>query len=700
MAPLTSFADQPASPSPSPGAALPIVAPVVVTATRVLESSQELPVSVDRVDHAQIAAGRLEVNLSESLVEVPGVVAEERQNYAQDLQMSVRGFGARSNFGLSGVRLFADGIPGTMPDGQGQFSHFDIGSADRMEILRGPFSSLYGNSSGGVIAIFTADGTPGLESEADASVGSYGTERYALQAGGDTGQTNYLLSGSHFATSGFRDHSAAERDIINSKVRIELSDGASVTFVANALEMPDAEDPLGLTRAQLTADPTQAGTEAILYNTRKSLNQEQAGVIYARALDAATELNVTTYLGARHTTQYQAILESVELRPTSPGGVVELAREYGGVDAHATRRGDLAGGPYELTIGASYDLLDEGRRGYLNFADGDVGVEGGLRRDLLNRAYDVDEYLEADWDPTPAWHTMAGLRNSLVEISSNDHLAVPGTLAETGVSYAAADPVAGLSYRLAQRLNLYAAYGRGFETPTLNNLAYRSTDGSIPGLNLGLRPARSDNYELGIKASGDAWRGSLATFYVSTHDELAVESSSGGRSVYENIDRTDRRGIELAMEVQPATDIDVRLAYTYLRAVVDDPYLTCETLPCHPVVIAAGNRLPAVPANSLYAGLRWSNLPHGLVLTAEAIGRASVYVDDRNSDAADGYWVSNVSAALEQRGADWRVTETARVDNVFARNYVGSVIVNDSNGRFFEPEPGRTAYLTVRVNYR
>lgn len=175
---------------------------MVVTATRVAEDSRDLPLSIDRIDAPTLRSGQPQVNLSESLLTVPGVSAQSRQNYAQDLQLSVRGFGARSSFGVRGVRLYSDGIPGTMPDGQGQFSQFDLGSADHIEVLRGPFSALYGNSSGGVIAVFTEDARPGYLIGGTADYGSFDTHRYALKTTGDNGAVNYVVDASHFETNG------------------------------------------------------------------------------------------------------------------------------------------------------------------------------------------------------------------------------------------------------------------------------------------------------------------------------------------------------------------------------------------------------------------------------------------------------------------------------------------------------------------
>jgi iron complex outermembrane receptor protein len=676
------------------------LAQIVITATRVAQSSFDLPVSVDSVGERRIREGELQVNLSESLDEVPGVSIQSRQNYAQDLQLSVRGFGARSSFGVRGVRLYSDGIPGTMPDGQGQFSQFDLGSADHIEVLRGPFSALYGNSSGGVIAIFTESGKPGFEADGSAEYGSFNTQRYALKGSGESGAVNYLVDAAHFQTDGYRNHSDAERNNFNSKVSFRLDDVSKLTLVVNAIETPFVQDPLGLTRAQLSADPRQAGTNAILYNTRKSLSQEQAGATYERKLAPNDELSAAVYTGHRDTTQFQAIPMGTEGLATHPGGVIDLGRTYYGTDVHVTDHRSIAGTPLQLTVGVSYDKLDEARRGFLNFIGTEVGVEGALRRDESNHVYDLDEYLQAQWDPSERWRLVAGVRNSIVDVSSFNHLPSAGVVGDSGVRYSATNPVAGVTFRATDAVNLYASYGKGFETPTLNDLAYRSTDGSIPGLNFALQPARSDNYEVGVKAEASHLRGTLAAFYIQTHDELAVQSNSAGRSVFENIEETQRRGAELGLDAWWDGGFTGRLAYTYIKAIVVSPYDTCVTVPCHPSIVPEGSRLAAVPANSLYAALTWRYAPAGFSITAEAMSRAQIFVDDRNSDAAPGYWIENLRAGFEQDRGVWHLSEYASVNDLTNRRYVGSVIVNETNSRFFEPAPGRIGLVMFSAAYR
>lgn len=684
---------------------------IVVSATRVAQSSRDLPVSIDRVDQKTIQQGQQQVNLSESLMTVPGVSAQSRQNYAQDLQISLRGFGARSSFGVRGVRLYSDGIPGTMPDGQGQFSQFDLGSADHIEVLRGPFSALYGNSSGGVISIFTEDAQSGYALDGTAEYGTFNTQRYALKTTGDNGLVNYVVDAAHFQTDGYRFHSEAERNNFNTKVRFEPTETSKLTFIGNVLQTPFVQDPLGLTSAQVAADPRQAGIGALQFDTRKDLSQEQAGVLYEDKLSAADEMSASAYTGHRATTQFQAIPVATQAARLYPGGVIDLDRAYWGVDLHITDQRELGGMPLQVTAGVNYDDLAEARKGYFNFVGSETGVEGALRRDEANNVYDFDQYLQAQWDPDMRWRLIVGVRNNAVEVTSHGHLAVLDA-ADSSVRYSAVNPVAGVTYRATSWANVYGSYGRGFETPTLNDLAYRSVDGSLPGLNLGLKPARSDNFETGIKAGNDSLRANVTLFYTKTVDELSVLQNLGGRAVEQNIGETKRRGLEIGADANWAEGFSARMAYTYIHATVVQPYFTCTGPPCNPlanpagpppanfVQVAAGNFLPAVPRNSLYLGLTWDYAPMGFSTTLETVGRSSIYADDRNMAAAHGYWVNNIRAGFSQETRHWRFSEYGRIDNFANRAYVGSVIVNETNSRFFEPAPGRTAYLMFNAGLR
>ena len=342
------------------------LAPVTVSATRTELPPFEVPAAVDVIDGERLRGdGRPQLNLSESLSLTPGIQARDRQNQAQDLQLSVRGFGARSTFGVRGVRIYVDGIPATMPDGQGQLSHIDLGSASRVEVLRGPYSALYGNSSGGVVQVFTEQGEGPPVITPSFAFGSDGFYRGGIKAAGSIGGTGasggagalgYSLSASKISTDGYRDHSAADRTLGNARLDLSLANDRQLTLIANRVEVV-ADDPLGLTRAQFDANPRGVDPSAITFNTRKTVTQTQGGLVYTHPLGGGNQLRAMVYTGSRDTVQYQSIPVGTQTPATSPGGVIDLERSYSGIDLRFTAQTSLAARPLEVVAGLAYDTL-------------------------------------------------------------------------------------------------------------------------------------------------------------------------------------------------------------------------------------------------------------------------------------------------------------------------------------------------------
>jgi iron complex outermembrane receptor protein len=337
--------------------------PVVVSATRTERPWLDVPASVDLVDGNTVRDAQLRVNLSESLGRVAGLVILNRQNYAQDLQISVRGFGARSTFGVRGVRLYVDGVPATSPDGQGQVSHFPLNATEKIEVLRGPFSALYGNSSGGVIALTTTLAPRPLRAEASVAAGSNDTWRAGVDLQGGTAPLAYALDTGRFSTDGSRDHSAATRDSLNLRVGVDETPLGRVRLALNSVAMPDAQDPLGLTREQYEANPEQASPQALQFNTRKTTRQTTFGGEVRTPLTQQAALTTSAWIGTRSVEQFQAIPVVTQLPPNHPGGVIDFDREFGGADVRAT----IDHGIFSTTFGMSGERLDEDRRGYDNF---------------------------------------------------------------------------------------------------------------------------------------------------------------------------------------------------------------------------------------------------------------------------------------------------------------------------------------------
>jgi len=686
--------DRPANPAQ--------LAPVVVTATRTDARAFDVPASIDRIDGRDVRDGHALVNISESLGGVPGLLARDRQNYAQDVQISVRGFGARSTFGIRGVRLYVDGIPATLPDGQGQISNVELGSVGRIEVLRGPFSALYGNSSGGVIQVFTEEGSGPPRVSFGVAGGSDGMLRLGAQATGASGDGfGYNVSASRFRTDGYRDHSATERTLGNAKLTLRPDADSKLTLLANSLALPKAQDPLGLTRAQFEADPRSVDSAALDFNTRKSVNQTQLGLIFERRIDAANTAQVLVYGGQRSTEQFQAIPKGPQASPLHPGGVIALERHYEGTDLRWTHKTSVADAPLTLVGGVAYDVLAEHRRGFQNFIDTTLGVQGALRRDEVNDVASFDQYLQAAWQITPRWTINAGVRHSRVSFTSTDAYIVGSNPDDSGrAAYSATLPVLGAMFAVSDAVHLYATAGRGFETPTLNELAYRSGGGT--GLNLGLQAARSSSVEAGVKTRLAGW-GELtaAAFRTDTENEIVTQTNLGGRSTYQNAGATRRTGLELGWSATYLEHLRAQLAATLLNATYRDGFLTCSATPCAAanVSIPAGNRIPGIARGALFAALNWAP-PTGWRGGVEARYLTGVLVNDANSDAAPRYAVVAANVGYLLNLGSWELGGFVRGDNLFGRRYAGSVIVNEGNSRFFEPAPGRTWLASATATLR
>jgi len=665
--------------------------PMVITGSRVEQSTFDLPAAVDVVDSAKIGAAQLGVNASEALASVPGIVVQNRQNYAQDLQISSRGFGARTAFGVRGIRLVADGIPASMPDGQGQAATFNLDRAERIEVMRGPLSSVYGNAAGGVIQLFTPDGKGRPSVEGRFSAGSNDTWKSDLSSQGEVGGLAYVVDASRFVSDGYRDHSAVRRDQGLVKLGVSPSPDGRLTFVASSFRQI-ADDPLGLDWAAYQSRPEGVTPGALSFDTRKRISQQQAGLNYEHRFGEHA-LQLSTYAGQRSVIQYQSIPVGVQGNPRHSGGVIDFDRSFAGASARWIARSRLAGGRLTTTLGVDYERSLDDRQGYENFIGATLGVKGRLRRDETDRVAASGVYVQGQWQGE-RWGFSGGLRHSRVGFKVSDHYIVAGNGDDSGeVDYRKTTPTLAAMFALTPSVNLYASVARGFETPSLNELFYSGPGASF---SFDLKPATSTHLETGIKALlGNNSRLDIALFEVRTRDELVVAASAGGRTSYINAGRTLRRGIEAALDVRWSGGFSGRLAYTGLRAEFDEAYTGNSG------VVAAGNRLPGVPSSQLYGELAWKHAVSGFQAAIETLARSRVYVDDTNAArSAPGYAIANLRFALDRDYGALSVGTFLRIDNLFDRQYVGSVIVGDSNGRYYESAPGRNWLAGVTLKHR
>lgn len=670
---------------------------MVVTAAPTTVSELDTPAAVSVVNGDEMRQAAPRVNLSESLDAVPSLQVQNRQNYAQDLQLSIRGFGSRSTYGVRGLRIYVDGIPATMPDGQGQTSNIDIGSVDTIEVLRGPFSALYGNSSGGVINVTSQTGTQPPTVEASSYYGSFGTWHYGMKAtgavgdGSHAGDVDYTVSTNRFTTHGYRDHSGARKNLANARLGVRINDVSKLTLLLNSVDIK-ANDAGGLTADEWRDNPRQS-PRGDQYNTRKNTRQTQAGLRYERQLSAQDDLSVMMYAGERETTQFQSIPRAPQLKPSHAGGVIDLTRHYQGIDTRLTHRGELLV-PVTLTAGLDYENMSERRKGYENFVmvNGapQYGEQGALRRNERNLMWNVDPYLQTQWQLTDKLSLDAGVRYSSVWFDSNDYYITPGNGDDSGdASYHKWLPAGSLKYALTDAWNVYLSAGRGFETPTINELSYRSDNQS--GLNFGLKPSTNDTVEIGSKTRIGNGLFTAALFQTNTDNEIVVDSSSGGRTSYKNAGKTRRQGMELGLDQQFGESWRLKAAWTWL----DATYRTnvCDDASCN------GNRIPGIARNMGYASFGYQP-EQGWYAGSDIRYMSDIMANDENTAKAPSWTVVGLTTGYKWSYGRMDMDLFGRIDNLFDREYVGSVIVNESNGRYYEPAPGRNYGIGLNLAWR
>lgn len=660
---------------------------IVVSASRDGQRSFDAPAAIQLVDRETLENSGPQVNLSESLNRVPGLTILNRQNYAQDLQISIRGFGARSAFGIRGIRLLVDGIPATTPDGQGQGSSISLTSTERIEVLRGPLAQMYGNSAGGVIQAFTRDAPEQAEFGSQIYAGSYGMRRTDWQYAGRVGGYGLVADYSSFDTDGFRDNSKTERKQFNGTLDFAANEKTRVKMVFNRFDMPLAQDPLGLTAGELAANPTQAGFNAINRGTRKVVLQNQIGSSLAHTIDSNRSVTARVYHGTRDNLQYQT--------GGATGGWVGLSRDYYGTGLQYNDQITIDGRPVRWVLGYEFDRSNEARQGGVAV----LGEKKSITRNEINQAENSDVFAQATMLVSDQMSLVTGLRYSTVRLTSDDHYLSDGNGAGA-INYQATSPVFGLTYHASDSLNLYGTYGKGFESPTLSEVAYSGV--GTPAFNTALNAASSQHYELGAKwAPSPPSRLDFTLFQINSTDEIVVASSNGGSSTFKNAPGTIRMGWELSGHTLLSPHVRATLAASRIDATFSSTFSSGAS------TVSAGNKIPGIPQSFVYAEVLWTALEMndgkrgrnlGSQVGVEFTQAGRLYANDTNTASADGYATLNLKMSHGwSLGSGNHLTGYARIDNLTDERYVGSVIVNQALSQFYEPAPGRSWTLGLRL---
>jgi len=649
---------------------------ITVTATRIPKLPDEIPAAVSVVSGEEVQLARQQLGLDESLAQVPGVFMQDRYNFAQDLRVSIRGFGARANFGIRGVRIFVDGIPQTLPDGQGAADSIDLGSVGRVTVLRGASSSLYGNAAGGVILVESEP--PGEMASADArlSFGESGFSKQQLKVSGTEGSLGYLANAADLEYHGFRAHESVRRRSFNGKLSYAIDEHSDLKLSLAYTDVPQALDPGGLTAALKAANPRQAAPGNLLFDAGESFRQTQVGLTYDKDFGEGQSITARNYYVWR---TFDNTL------PFKISGAVSFDRFFFGGGLQYTDRGTLAGRNNRLIAGVDLDSQDDDRKRF----DNNFGVFGALGLDEDEIVDTAGVFIQDELDLNDRLTLTAGARHDSVRFKVDDHFLADGnnsgarTLTQTS-------PTGALLYRLTPALNLYANVATSFETPTTAELANPNGGGFNPNLN----PQTAVNYEIGAKGTAGARNHyTLALFTIDVKDELIPYElpASPGRSFYRNAGKSRRKGFELGLESSPAERLNLAIDYTYsdfyFRQFSDD----------------AGNdfadkRLPGIPSNVLHAQASY-HYPFGLFVACDALYVDRLFVDNANTVSDGAYTLANLRLGYTRHDGRRHWSVFGGVNNLFDESYDANTRINAAGGRYFEPGPGRTVYTGVELKW-
>lgn len=626
----------------------------------------------------------MRIDSGELLQGLPGVQADSRSNYAQDTRVTLRGFGARSAFGVRGIDLQLDGVPLATPDGQGQLSSVPVDEVTRVRVLRGPLASLYGNGAGGVVLFETAAPEDNRLS-AKLLAGEGDRRRQALAGEWREGNWGARVQASRFESDGERPHAEAERRNAGARLYHLAESGIEAIVRVDISDDPLLQDPLGLSPERWREDPTAGNERAFTFDSRKKIRHRQASITL-RQTQNENRWETALWRGQREVNQWLPFGgEAI----TSSGAVIDLTRDFAGLRASYTRDLTLVDSPLEASVGLSLEQMEDRRRGYVN----NNGVTGDLRRNELGEVDSRDLFTILTWQPSNRWSVTGGARYSDLTFAVDDDFIVPaqnGQPANPDDSGGREDDFVstalGATYDLSPRWQLFASVGRGHETPTLTEMAYRN-EGT--GLNTGLSPAETDQRDIGVRFGPTVSPlMELTVFQIDSSDELVVDQSEGGRTTYRNAAATERWGLEAFGALALAPGWWARYSLSYL----DATYSAGQW---------SGNQLPGIADSNLYGQLRWQPwLDSRLGLALVGRYRSEVATADDNETWAPSAVTWDLSADSERAYGNWLVSGWVKLENVTDEQYVGAVIVNQGNGRSFEPAPGRQVSVGLNVDYQ
>jgi iron complex outermembrane receptor protein len=652
---------------------------VLVTATRIPTDAVSLPFAVAGVGRQEIQRARQQLGLDEALAVVPGLFFQNRYNFAQDLRIAIRGFGARANFGIRGIRIFADDIPLTLPDGQGSVDSIDLGSVERVQVIRGPFSAVYGSASGGVIDIRTEDGPERPFLSGRLNLGSYDFRQMQLKSGGQSGRLNWLANFSGTELDGYRDHAEFESRLLNSKFRYDFNDTAALTVVFNAVDQPTANDPGGLNAREVAEDRRQAAPRNLLYDAGEALEQQSLGLAFRKQIGSSQELMLRNYYVRREFSNRLPF----DVNSNGQGGSVDLDRRFAGLGGNYSWANSIASLGNRLVIGFDYDAQRDHRKRFAN----NQGVLGELTTNQDEDVTTTGLYVQDVLDLSESMALTVGARFDDVDYELTDKTSAG---AHGQRSFNEFSPMIGLNWAVKESVSLYGNVSTSFDPPATTELA---NPNGPTGFNPDLESQTATNFELGVKGLlTGRLRYELALFHIDVKDEIVpYELEGSGQSFFENAGSSTHDGLEASLSMEFLPGLVGTASYTWSDFTFDE-FLGLDGSDY------GGNRIPGVPEHLFSFDLSWSH-SSGFYAGWDLLYAGRFYANNANTVETDDYVVSNLRAGFRLQSTHWEFEPFMGINNLFDEEYMANVRLNASFGRYYEPAPERNVFAGLTLRY-
>lgn len=647
---------------------------ITVTSSRLPMPVLQTPYALSVVDQFYMQTGQRQISINEALRNVPGLIAFNPDNYAQDLRVAIRGFGARAAFGIRGIKILVDGLPESTPDGQAQVDNIDLGAFRRMEVIRGSSSSLYGNAAGGVIS-FTSESVTQPFAELRATWGSFNLQRYQFKGGWRQDNVNGFVQLSHTRTDGYRSQNEMLSTQLYSYLNFDLSKKSHLRLIYNYVNSPKSDDPGALTQQEVDLNRINARDRNVEFDAGESVTQSKVGLIFSHQITPHQQLQVRGFFLDRN---FDNKL------PFGFGGIVDLERFYTGGGISYSYEGQLGKFPYRLKVGVDIEDQKDERQRYENI----LGRKGRLTLNQTESFTSTGIYLLQNIAFNSHIRLNIGLRYDLLQLGVQDHRLNN----DNSQSFNVFNPSVGLSYGFSSLLNLYANFSTSFETPTLNELS--ANPRGISGFNPDLQPQNAISYELGAKGLlAQQLHYTLAVFHIDLQNELLpFELPPATSTFFNNVGQSTRQGVELSLDYAVLPQVTVLGSYTL-------SHFTFKNFPTNGGDNLSGKRLPGVPQHMGYIELRYAK-PRGLYAAINMRSVGSIFANNNNSVEDPGYQITNLKIGWQKQLKNWSINPFFGVNNLFNIKYTANLRINAFGNRFYEPGAGINFYggIKIRVN--